>query len=195
MTWYVWKWDTDPLRRESPSRVTDRAISETAPAPRDTACVVRSMFCGRPKRTRLRIRKPAWKRLVLGTKPAHARLKWRRCCEFEKHVAPCEPVYRGPRAARRKYCSRDAQSGSPGRHGRSPGRHSRSRLRCKPRGAVCERVTSPGISQHELRVSGARCFTWQTARERAVVAINGATLCCYFSPKRKGHVNCRPPPW
>ena len=66
-----------PTQTGDVGRVTDGIILETAPAPRDAACEVRSVFCGRPKHARLRIGKPARKRLVFGTKPARARLKWR----------------------------------------------------------------------------------------------------------------------
>ena len=52
-------------------------VLETAPAPQDAVCEVRSVFCERPKRARLRDRKPALKSLVCGTKPARAWLKGR----------------------------------------------------------------------------------------------------------------------
>ena len=48
-------------------------ILETAPAPRDAACEVRSVFCERPKRAQLRDREPASKRPVIGTKPPRGR--------------------------------------------------------------------------------------------------------------------------
>ena len=73
-------------------RVTDGAIWETALALRDAACEVHSVSCGRPRHARLRDREPVLKRPVIGTKPPRGRLKWRQCCEFGKHVAPCEHV-------------------------------------------------------------------------------------------------------
>jgi len=177
-----------PIQTGDMGRVTHGIVLETAPAPRDAAWEVCSVFCGRPKCARLRIGKPARKRLVLGTKPACARLKWRQLCEFGKHVAPCEPVYRGPRAACRDYCSRDARS-------ESRGRHSQFRLRGKLRIAVRVRVTSPRIAQHEVRVSSVRWLTWWLARRRAVDAIDGTMLRSHVSPIRKGRVSCKPPPW
>ena len=95
-----------------------KVVLETARPSRDVACEVRSVFCERPKRARLRDRKPALKRLVPGTKPARARLKGR-LCEFGKHGSPCERVCGASRAARRVFCSRNARSESPGRHARA----------------------------------------------------------------------------
>ena len=73
----------------------DGVILETAPAPWNAACEVRSLFCERSKRARLRDWEPALKRPVIGTKPPRGRLKWWRLCEFGKHVSPCEHVCRG----------------------------------------------------------------------------------------------------
>ena len=132
-----------PTQTGDVGRVTDGAISETAPAPRDAVCEIRSASCKPPKHRRLHCGEPVLERPVIGMKPPRGRLKWKQIelCEFGKHVAPGEHVYRGPRGARREYCSWDAQS-------RSPGRHSRFRMHCK---AVRVRVTSPGIAQHEVR--------------------------------------------
>ena len=82
-------------------------VLETAPAPQDAVCEVRSVFCERPKRARLRDRKPALKCLVHGTKPARAPFKGR-LCEFGKHGSPCKRMCGASRAARRVFCSRNA---------------------------------------------------------------------------------------
>ena len=108
-----------------------------------------------PKDGRSHYGKPALERPVIGTKPPRGRLKWKQIelCEFGKHVAPCELVYRGRRAARRECCSRSVRS-------ESRWRHRRVRVRGKPRGAVRVRVTSSaGIVQHEGQVSSARWLT------------------------------------
>ena len=44
-----------------------KVVWVTAPAPPDAACEVRSVFCERPKRARLRDRKPVPERLMRGT--------------------------------------------------------------------------------------------------------------------------------
>ena len=169
-------------------RVTDGVILETAPASQDVACEVRSVFCEQPKRTRLRDRKPTLKCSALGKRP-RGRLKLRQILsKFGNHMSPCEHVHGAGCAARCECCSRDAWSGSPGRH-------SRSRLRCKPRGAVRVRVTSPGISQHEGRVSSARWLTWWIARKRALGTISRATLRFKLSANGRGRASCKPPPW
>jgi len=160
-------------------------VLETAPALRDAVCEVRSVFCERPKRARLRDQEPVLKRLVHGAKPARARLKGR-LCEFGKHESPCERVCGASRAARRVFCSRNARS-------ESPGRHARAGLHGKPRWFHV-RVMSPWISQHESQVSGAQ-LTWWMARKRAHGAIDGATLRYYVSPERRGGACCKPPPW
>ena len=54
-------------------RVTDGVILETAPAPRDAACEVRSMVCERPKFVRSCDRNPAPKCSALGTRPDRGR--------------------------------------------------------------------------------------------------------------------------
>ena len=63
----------------------------TAPAPRDAACEVRSVFCEWSKRTRLRDWKPALKHVMRGAKTARAWLKGR-LCEYEStgpHASAC----------------------------------------------------------------------------------------------------------
>ena len=55
----------------------DGVISETASAPRDSACEIHSVFCKPPKHGRLHDRKPALKRSAPGTTPERGRLKWR----------------------------------------------------------------------------------------------------------------------
>ena len=85
-------------------RVTDGTILETASAPRDAACEVRSVSCGWPRCARLRDREPALKRPVIGRKPPRGWLKWQRLCEFGKHV--CE----APRAARSEWNSWDVRN-------------------------------------------------------------------------------------
>ena len=94
----------------------DKVISETAPAPRDAACEIRSVFGKLPNRGGLNYGEPALKRPVLSTRPARGQIKWRRIelFEFGKHESPCEHVYGGRRAARHECCSWDARSGSPG---------------------------------------------------------------------------------
>ena len=153
--------------------VTDGAILETAPAPRDAACKVCSVFCEWSKRARLCDQEPALKRPVIGTKPPRGRLKWRQWCEFGKHVAPCEHVCEASRAARSEWNSRNV---------------SRRRRR------ACVRVTSAGIAQHEGQVRNAR-LTWWMARKRTCNAIDGVTLRFQLSHKQKGRANCKPPPW
>ena len=153
-------------------REPDGIISGTAPAPRDSACEIRSVFCEPLKRGRLHDGKPVLKRSAPGTRPECGRLKWRQIeesSEFGKSMAPCEHVYEARRAARRERCSRDARSESRGRHGRA-------RVRGRPHGAGRVRVTSTGIAQHEGQVGNARWFTWWMARERALDAINVVTL-------------------
>ena len=58
-----------PTQTGDVGRVMDGAILETAPASRDAACEVRSMFCERPRCARLRDQEPALKRPVIGMKP------------------------------------------------------------------------------------------------------------------------------
>ena len=139
------------------------------------------MFCERPKRTRLRDRKPA-----LGARP-RGRLKWRQMLsKFGKHMSPSEHVCGTRCAARRECCSRSE----------SRWRHRRARVRGQPRGAVRVRETSSaGIARHEGRVSNAHWLAWGIPRKRAVNAINGATLRPHVSAIRKGRANCKPPPW
>ena len=93
-----------PTQTGDVGRVTDGAILETAPAPRDAACEVRSVFCEWPRRARLRDQEPALKRPVIGRKPPRGWLKWQRLCEFGKHV--CE----APRAARSEWNSWDVRN-------------------------------------------------------------------------------------
>ena len=62
--------------RSEPGRPHE-VVWVTAPAPPDTACEVRSVFCERPKHARLRDWKPVPERVVRGTKPPRAQLKWR----------------------------------------------------------------------------------------------------------------------
>ena len=180
-----------PTQTGDVGRVMDGVISETAPAPRDAACEVHSVFCEWPKRVCLHDREPTLKRSVLGTRHQHGRLKWRRIgsSEFGKHMFPCEHVCGARCAARRECCSRSARS-------ESRWRHSRARVRGKPRGAVRVRVTSwAGIAQHEGQVSNARWLTWGMARKRACGAVNGATLRSYVLAKQRGRACCKPPPW
>ena len=97
----------------------DKVISETAPAPRDSTCEVRSMFCKPPKRRRLHDGEPALKRSAPDTIPERGRLKWKRTeelNEFGKSISPCEHVYGARRAARREWSSRDARNESRRRH-------------------------------------------------------------------------------
>ena len=82
-------------------------ISETVPAPWNAACEVLSVFCEWLRRARLRDWESASKRSVFGTKRPRGRLKWRRLCEFGKHVSLCEHVRRGRCVVGRKCCSRD----------------------------------------------------------------------------------------
>ena len=74
-------------------------------------------------------------------------------------------------------------------------RHDWARLHCKPRGAVRVRMISPGIMQHEGRVSNARWLTWRMARKRALGAINRATSRFKLSANGRGRASCKPPPW
>jgi len=175
-----------PIQMGDVGRVTDGLILETASAPRGVVCEVSFVFCERPRHTRLRIRKPAQKRPVIGTRPSRGRLKWRgsEWCEFGKHMSPCEHVRRGRCAVGRKCCSRSE----------SQWRHSQFRLRGKLRRAFLVRVTSLGIAQHEGQVRNAQ-VTWWMTRKRAHCAIDGATLRSDVSPKRKGRAKCKPPPW
>ena len=193
---HVEKTGRGPIQTGDVGRVTDGngepngpngTISETAPAPWDAACEVRSMFCEWPRHARLHGREPALKRPVIGTKPPCGRLKWRQWCEFGKHVSPCEHMRRGRRAVGRECCSWNARN-------ESRWRHYWARLRCKPRGVVRVRVTSPGIAKHEGQVRNSR-LTWWMARKRTCNAINGATLRFQLSHKQKGRANCKPPPW
>ena len=146
--------------------VTDLVILETAPAPRDAACEVRSVFCEWPKLARSCDRNPAPKRSALGTRPEHGRLKCRQLsCEFGKHMAQWEHVYRGQRAACHGWNSREE----------SEGRHRSVHVRGGPRGVGRVQVTLAGISEHEWQVSSAWRLTWAIAQKRALNVINGAT--------------------
>ena len=102
----------EPTQMGDVGRVTDGLILETASAPWDNVCEAHSVFCGRPWRARLRIRKPARKRPMVGTRPSRGRLKWRRWCEFGKHVAPCDHVHRGRHDARSESRERDDTASS-----------------------------------------------------------------------------------
>ena len=85
-----------PIQTGDVGRVMNGIVLETAPALRDAACEVRSVFCERPKRARLRDRKPTLKRSALGTRHQRGRLKWRRWCEFEStwpHVSTCTEAH------------------------------------------------------------------------------------------------------
>ena len=75
-----------PIQTGDVGRVTDGngkpnglhgIVLETALALQDTACEIRSVFCERPRRARLRDREPALKRSALGTRHQRGRLKWR----------------------------------------------------------------------------------------------------------------------
>ena len=125
-----------PTQTGDMGRVTDGVILETAPAPQDAACEIRSVFCERPRRARLRDREATSKRSAIGMKRPRGQLEWWRLCEFGKHVSPCEHVRRGRCALGHECCSRNE----------SRWRHRRARLRCKPRGAARVRVTSRGSS-------------------------------------------------
>ena len=158
---------------------------EIAPAPRNVASKIRPSFSERPGRARLK--KPARERPAFWKRPSRGRLKWRLWSEFGKHVAPCEHVHGGRRAA---------WSESRWRHGQPRG----FRVRSEPREAGRVRVTSS--ARNESRVTSVR-FTWGTPRKRALVAIGGTTIRFYYRPNgedviiahRKGRANCRPPSW
>jgi len=158
-----------------------KVILVTAPAPRDVGCEARPVCCAR-----LHDQNLALKRLVRGTKLAHARLKGR-LCEFGKHGSQCECMCVASRAACHVFCSRNAWS-------EFPGRHARAGLHGKPR-RFRVRVTSPGISQRELQVSSTHRPAWRMAQRRVLVAINGATLRPHVSPIWRGRACCKPPPW
>ena len=91
----------------------DGVISETAPAPQDSACEILSMFCKPPKRgallgTVMVPGEPALKRSMPGTTPECGWPKMRQIegsSEFRKHISPCEHVYRARCVACRKWCS------------------------------------------------------------------------------------------
>ena len=168
-----------------PTQTGDGFILEIAPAPRNVASKVCSSFSERPGRARLR--KPARERPAFCKRPSRGWLKWRLRGEFGKHVAPCEHVHGGRRAARSE--SR--------RHHVKPRVF---RVRSEPREAGRVRVTSS--ARHESRITSVR-FTWGTPRKRALVAIGGATIRFNYRPnggdviiaQRKGRASWKPPPW
>ena len=133
-----------------------RIVLETVPAPRDAACEVRSVFCGRPERARLRDRESALKRSAPGARYQRQRLKWGQIglFKFGKHVAPCDHVHGG---------RRDAWSKSRGCHG-------------KLRRVRVQVTSSTGTTWHEGYVTRAGWLTWWLARRRAVDAIDGAMI-------------------
>ena len=166
-------------------RVTDGVILETAPAPWDAACEVRSVFCERPKRGRLSDQEPALKRSALDLRPGRGRLKWRQMLsKFGKHMSACKHVYGARRAACREYCLRDESR-----------RHLRAREHGKPCGAVRVRVTSSRFALHEGQVSSAWWLTWWMAQKRTVNAIDRTMLRSHASAKHRGRASCKPPPW
>ena len=165
------------------------SISGTAPVSWDVAYGARFAFSERPSRTRLRGGNPARKRSALDSTRPCGRLKWRRVLfEFGKQGSPCERVCEASRAVRRVFRLRNARSEPPGRHARA-GLHGKP---CRFRG----RVTLPGISQRELRVSCTRWLAWGIPRKRALFVMRRATTRLHVSADRRDErASCRPPPW
>ena len=139
-------------------------ISRTAPVSQDVAYGARSAFSERPSRTRLRAGILVRERPAYRKRPSRGRLKCRRgLMEFGKRGFPCAHVCKAPRAAYHAFCSRNVQSGFPGRCACAS-------LHGKPR-RLGVRVTSPRISQHECRGKSARSPTWGIPRKRALIGM------------------------
>ena len=161
----------------------------TVPGSRDSAYEVHGTFCARPACACLRDRHPVRERSTLDTSRPRGRreCRWRVLYEFGTDGSTCGRVCEAPCAARRVFCSQNDRSGFPGRCARA-GFHG------KPR-RFGARVTSLGISQRELRASGACWLAWRTPRRRALVAMHRATTRPQVFANGKGRVCCKLPPW
>ena len=160
---------------------------------RATACEVHGAFHARAS---LRDCDPARERSTLDTSRPCGRRKGRQVrVEFGTCGFPRGHVCGASRAAYRVFCSRNAQSGFPGRCARA-NLHGKSRR-------LGARVTSPGISQHECRGNSARRPVWGIPRERALVGmcrvmswLHGPAIGGDVSIAHKDERACRkPPPW
>jgi len=161
----------------------------TAPGSRDGAYEAHGAFRVRPACVHLRDRNPARERSTSDTSRPRGRreCRWRVLYEFGTDGSTCGRVCEAPCAARRVFCSQNDRSGFPGRCARA-GFHG------KPR-RFGARVTSLGISQRELRASGACWLAWRTPRRRALVAMHRATTRPQVSANGTGRACCKLPPW
>ena len=133
----------------------------TAPGSRDGAYEVHGAFRVRPARVRLRNRNPARERSTSDTSRPRGRreCKWRELCEFGADGSACGCVCEAPHAARRVFCSWNAQSGFPGRY-------TRAGLHGKPRwfGARETSLGTSGASYGRAARVGSQCGPLESER-------------------------------